>query len=69
MEEDFECVYDEEYGEIYDFLKSKDYILSDESTITITLDDIFRAFELGFKGIEEIRRIKAKFGSIDAVLG
>lgn len=69
LEEDFECVYDEEYGEIYDFLKSKDYILSDESTITITLDDIFRAFELGFKGIEEIRRIKAKFGSIDAVLG
>lgn len=68
IEKDFECAYDEEYGEICDSLKEKTYILPDGVEITVTLEDIFSAFKLGFPSIEEICRIKAKYGSINAVL-
>lgn len=65
---DFECKYDDEYGEICDCLKSKLYPLPDGTEIQITLDDIYNAFEFGFPDIHEICRIKSKYGSIEAVL-
>ena len=68
LEKDFECKYDEEYGEIYDSLDSKTYFLPDGSEIIITLEDIYKAFEFDFPDIEAICRIKAKHGSIDSVL-
>lgn len=68
LEKDFECKYDEEYGEICDSLDSKTYSLSDGGEITITLEDIYKAFKFGFPSIEEICRIKAQYGSIDSVL-
>ena len=68
LEKDFECKYDEEYGEICDSLDSKTYFFPDGSKITITLEDIYKAFEFGFPDIETICRIKAKYGSIDSVL-
>lgn len=68
LEEDYECKYDEEYGEICDSLDSKTYSLPDGSEIIITLEDIYKAFEFGFSDIEAICRIKAKYGSIDSVL-
>ena len=68
LESDFECKYDDDYGEICKCLDSKNYILPDGTDIIITLDDIYRAFEFGFSGIQEICRIKAKHGSIEAVM-
>jgi len=68
LEKEFECKYDEEYGEICDSLDSKTFFLPDGSEITITLKDIYKAFEFGLPDIETICRIKAKYGSIDAVL-
>lgn len=68
LEKDYECVYDDEYGEICDSLREKNYKLPDGTEIAITLNDIFTAFKLGFPNIEEICRIKAKHGSIEAVL-
>lgn len=68
LEKDFECSYDNEYGEICDSLSEKEYTLSNGHTVTITLQDIFKAFEYGFPGIKEICRIKDKCGSIDSVL-
>lgn len=68
IEDDFECVYDEAYGEICDSLKEKVYTLPDGKEVTITLDDIFTAFKYDFPSIEEICRIKAIYGVVDAVL-
>lgn len=68
LEEDFECKYDEEYGEICDCLDFKTYSLPDGTEIVITLDDIYKAFKLGFPGIEDICRIKAQYGSVESVL-
>ena len=66
--EDFECKYDDEHGEICDCLDSKLYPLPDGTEIHITMDDIYKAFEFGFSDIQEICRIKSKYGSIEAVL-
>lgn len=68
LELDFECKYDDENGEICECLDSKNYILPDGTDISITLDDIYKAFEFGFSDIQEICRIKAKYGSIEAVM-
>ncbi len=68
IEDDFNCEYDEEYGDIIKSLDSKDYELPGGTTINIALNDIYRAFELGFSDIKEICRIKAKYGSIEGVL-
>lgn len=38
-------------------------------TVTITLTDLYRAFELGFHDIKDICRVKARLGSIEAVIG
>lgn len=67
IEKDFECVYDEEYGEIYDSLKEKLYTLPNGVEVTVTLDDIYSAFKYGYPNIEEICRIKAIYGSVHAV--
>ena len=67
IEKDFECVYDEEYGEIYDSLKEKLYTLPNGVEVTVTLDDIYSAFKYGYPSIEEICRIKAIYGSVHAV--
>lgn len=68
LETDFECTYDEEYGEICNSLNEKEYILPNGRVVTITLQDIYKAFEYGFPDIKKICRIKDKYGSIDSVL-
>lgn len=68
IEDDFECKYDEVYGEISGSLDEKIYNSSDGSEIVITLNDVYKAFKYGFPNIEEICRIKATYGSIDSVL-
>ena len=68
LESDFKCKYDEEYGEICYFTDSKNYTLSDGTSITVTYNDICKAFEFGFPNIQEICRIKKKLGSIESVI-
>lgn len=67
LETDYDVVLDD-YGNICDYRSSKEYSLSDGTVITISIDDIYRAFEYGLPDIQEICRIKAKYGSIEAAL-
>ncbi len=68
VEAAFQCTYDEEYGEINSCSNSANFITESGNTISITTQDIFKAFEYGFPNIKEICRIKELFGSIEAVL-
>lgn len=68
LKDDFECTYDEEYPEITGSLPSKEYTLPDGKKVTVTVDDIERAFILGFDSIKQICDIKSRLGSVDAVL-
>ena len=45
-----------------------DFRLPDDSSITITLQDLYYAFELGFNNINEICRVKKKLGSIEEIV-
>lgn len=68
LEKNFGCKYNE-YDDICGCEKTEcDFALPDGTSISITLDDILRAYELGFEGIEDICRIKATQGSVDAIL-
>lgn len=68
VEHKYNCVQDKEYGELVNLSDSAVFNLNNGDSITITFNDICRAFELGFSDIEEICTIKAKLGSIDSVL-
>lgn len=69
VDKDFQCVLDDEYG---DFMAATidhvDFRLPDDSSITITLQDLYYAFELGFSNINEICRVKKKLGSIEEIV-
>lgn len=69
VENEFQCISDSEYEDmmsagIYHF----DFALSDQSLVTITLDDLYYAFELGFNNIDEICRVKKCLGSIQSII-
>lgn len=68
VETEFECTYDPEYGEITSAKESNTFTVDNGNQILITLDDIMRAFELGFGSIADICRIKNKTGFIESVL-
>ncbi len=68
LEKDYECKYDEEYPEIIGCLPSKEYYLPGGGRVDVTLEDIQHAFELGYESIEQICELKAKLGSVEAVL-
>lgn len=67
IEDCFHCKYDD-YGEIYD---ADDFaIIYDKqgTPIEISFDEIKQAFELGINDIEDICRIKEKYGRIESLL-
>lgn len=68
IEADFQCTYDEDYGEIIGCSDSAEFTTEAGTTISITTQDVFKAFEYGFPNVNEICRIKKHYGSIDAVL-
>lgn len=68
IEADFQCAYDEEYGEIIGCSDSAEFTTESGTTISITTHDVFKAFEYGFTNINEICRIKEQYGSVEAVL-
>ena len=69
LEEEFQCKLDDECGDFMTAeLESADIIDSDGQKVTVTLSDLRRAFELGFKDAAEICRVIRKKGSIESVL-
>lgn len=68
IEQNFECSYEPEYGEIYTEKESADFIQEDGTFVTLSFDEIKRAFEIGIVNISELCRIKRVYGSIDYIL-
>ena len=68
LETEFECRYDSEYGEIVSAKDSATFTVNSVDQIQITMEDVTRAFELGFSDIADICRVKLKTGSIESVL-
>ena len=64
----FRCTYNEEFGDIIGCSDAADFTSESGATISITLQDIFKAFEYGVPNINEICRIKEQYGSIESVL-
>lgn len=66
--EEFQCTIDE-YGDM--MTAGVEYALfqmKDGSSVEITLQDLYTAFELGFQSFTEICQVKHEAGSIDSVL-
>ncbi len=69
VEREFQCTMDSEYGDIMLAGKrSAEFLFADCGTVQITLEDLYKAFELGFSNINEICRIKKKLGAIEKIL-
>lgn len=70
LEDQYAC-YTEEDEEGREWLYYGNYIASfdqpDETTISITVDELKKAFELGFHDIQEICAVKRSIGTIDAI--
>lgn len=67
LEREYECTYNE-MDDINNADQSHDFLLSDGTPIKITLDDIFTAFKFGLETIDDIIRIKAKYGEIKKLI-
>ncbi len=68
VEENFDCVYDENAGILFAQKTQIEWISEDGQRISLSLDELKRAFELGYSDISQICRIKQKFGNIESVL-
>ena len=69
LEKEFQCTFTDEYEDIMIAGADAVDILSDDGkTVSITLSDLYRAFELGFDSVDAICRVKLTKGSIEAVL-
>lgn len=68
LEKEFDCTRDDEYGEI--ILGKEEANLTDENgqNVTISFQELKRAFELGFTNSDQICRVKSSKGSIEDVL-
>ncbi len=69
VEKEYQC---ETVGEYRDIMiagkKESVFTLTDGTTMTLSLEELHRAFELGFITIEEICQAKKQNGSLEAVL-
>lgn len=69
LETDFEHVYKRDGDrEIHNTLSEKEYFMSDGQSVIITLDDLYEAYSLGLKDIDEICRIKQKYKAISNLI-
>ena len=69
VEKEFSCAIDDLYGEMmYAEKRSADFRFEDCGSVNITIEDLYKAFELGFTNINEICRVKKKLGSIEQIL-
>lgn len=69
VENEFQCRID---GEENDFMiaekKEASFTLSNGTSISLSLEELYRAFELGFSTIEEVCLAKIRNGSVEATL-
>ena len=68
IEKNFECTYEEEAGIICRGVNAIEKNCAMGTKVSVSFDEIKRAFELGYSDIEQICRIKLQKGSIEAVL-
>lgn len=69
VKEEFDCSYVDEYEDIMVAgIDNHIFDLPDGNRVTITLQDLYDAFELGFCSIQEVCLIKHKYGSVRKVL-
>ncbi|MBO4495271.1 MAG: helix-turn-helix domain-containing protein [Clostridiales bacterium] len=68
LEESFHCKYDNDFDELEYHDNSANFTLANNTTVTITYQDLVRAYELGIESVDDICHIKLEFGSIDSVL-
>lgn len=68
VENEFQCTRDNEYGEIDFAMEEAIFKGSNGNEVLISFDDIKEAFELGIETIEDICRIKQKYGAIEVIL-
>ena len=68
VEEEFQCTRDNEYGEIDFWVEEAIFKGDNDKDVSVSFDDIKEAFGLGIESIEDICRIKQKYGSIRVVL-
>jgi len=69
VDKEFQCTLDNDYsGMMYASIQSVDFNFEDCGKVNITLDDLYKAFELGFKDINQICRIKKKLGAIEKII-
>ena len=66
--EEYGCKFVDEYEDFMCASKKSAFFKVDNEEIEITLDDLYRAYELGFKDIKEICRVKHRLGSIENIL-
>lgn len=67
VEKEFECTIDD-HGTVSTGKTKHDFIIDDNQVVTISLDDLYRAFELGFHNIDEICKVKIILGSVEAII-
>lgn len=68
LEKEFDCICDNEYGDI--ILGKEEATLTGDNgqSVTISFQELKRAFELGFTSSDQICRVKSSKGSIEEVL-
>lgn len=59
--EEFNCSVDEDWDYMKAGTNAHEFPTENGSTVNITLDDLYQAFELGFHDIDEICRVKKKY--------
>lgn len=66
VEKEFDCSFDNEYGEI-EVGKTSIELFIDDKKIVITFSELERAFELGYTNWEQIVRVKREKGSVENI--
>lgn len=66
---EFDCKLDDEYGDMmFAGKREATFDLDGGESVLITIEDLYRAFELGFTDIVDICEVKKKLGSIESIL-
>jgi len=68
LEDAFDVIRDQEFGEIIHAKETAKLSVDGGSSVTVSFDDICRAFQLGFENIAQICRVIRTQGSIESVL-
>lgn len=66
---EFDCKFGGEYEDMmFADKREAKFTLDDGESVLITLDDLYRAFELGFKDFKDVCEVKKQIGSIESIL-